>query len=1109
MSARRLSLWALTLCCAIAALLPTAASAAPLPGWSINLSPMPANFTPGEAGEYLAIATNVGEGTASAPASQLSLEVPAGLVIEDIRAVNIDPESTENPVCAEAGQTVTCTTTEPVKAGRWLLLQVNVSVPSLTPEGTLSAKASVGGGGAIETASAIAPTAIQEEPIPFGFLEGFVAPASSEEGTPETTAGGHPFQQVASFGFPTKNPGDGLTNDGHPRNFFIGLPRGFSGNELATKTLCTEAELTSADSCPDEAQVGIADVTTLLGEAGVNVVLSSPLYNMVPPPGVAAELATDVAFAGIYVHAQASVRTDDEYRIEAAVRDSLAFGRQPIFNLQSQAWGLPSATSHDGIRGECRDGGGLCTVPVREIAFLTMPADCPGALSYGARADSWEEPSPPFDQVGADYQSVYAAGHPGHAEGDPVQLEDCAGQAFEPEIGVQPTTTLSDSPSGLDFELLQSQQLDYEDRYSAPLRDLTATFPAGLAVNPSQAAGLGACSEEQIGFAGPGEEGGLVFSGFPQRCPDAAKIATATVTSPLLAERNDEHEVEETPEGEPILKPLHGSLYIAQPFDNPFDSLIATYLVIEDRDTGILAKIAGKGELDPDTGQITVRFSQNPELPLARAAVHLFGGERGSLTTPPTCGPHTTTSVLTPWSEGPDAFPSDSFQLAGAPGGGPCPNAESQLPHAPSFDAGTLSPQAGAFSPLLVKLARADGSQRWRQIETTLPTGLSARLAGVGSCSDAEIAKAHSREEPEQGAAELANPSCPASSEIGTLVASAGSGPRPYFTEGRLYLAGPYKGAPLSAVAIVPAVAGPFDLGTVVVRSALHLDPVTAQARILSDPFPAVVQGVPVDLRSAAIKVGRPNFSLNPTSCDEKAFAGALTSTLGATAPLTERFQVGGCGSLPYKPKLRAWLYGKTNRGAHPRFKAVLTAKPGEANTAAFSVTLPRSEFIDQAHFRTICTRVQYAANQCPPGSIYGHVKAYSPLVDYAFEGPIYLRSSSHKLPDAVAALRGPAHQPIAIDAVARIDSVKGRLRSRVQTVPDAPISRVVVSLQGGRKGLFQNSTNICKGKHRIAASFTGQNGKAHDISPLLKPQCKGKKGGKKGKGKGGSSKGR
>jgi hypothetical protein len=429
------------------------------------------------------------------------------------------------------------------------------------------------------------------------------------------------------------------------------------------------------------------------------------------------------------------------------------------------------------------------------------------------------------------------------------------------------------------------------------------------------------------------------------------------------------------------------------------------------------------------------------------------------------------------------------------------------MPNAPKLSAGTESPAAGKFSPLLFKLSREDGTQRLGKVEATLPAGLSAKLAGLGICSEAQIAKARSREAPQKGALEQADPSCPPTSEVGIVNASAGAGPNPYQTQGHAYLAGPYKGAPISVVAIAPAVAGPFDLGTVVVQSAVYLDPATAQGRVVTDPLPTILHGVPIDLRSVSVLANRPNFTLNPTSCAEKSFGGAAISTLGQAAPLFQRFQVGGCASLPYKPKLSAKLFGSTHRGAHPRLQSIFTAKAGEANTSRISFALPKSEFIDQAHFRTICTRVQFAANQCPAGSVYGHVKAWSPLLDYPLEGPIYLRSSSHKLPDTVLALHGPAYQPLFFEADGRVDSVNGGLRVRFEAVPDAPLSKVLLNTQGAKKGLFQNSTNICKGTHRATLKLDAQSGKTHDTKPKLVAQCKAKKG-KKGKGGGKGGKG-
>jgi len=1090
MIARKAALAIAAICCIAAALLPAAAQGAPAPAWAITLQPMPSNFTAGalRTPQYLINATNIGAADTDGSTIVIKATLPAGLKPSKPLALNTDPRADEDPSCKiEALQTIVCETSKVVGPGRQIQAQTDVEVSA--PEGTLITEASVSGGGAT-AASTSFPTEVKAQELPFDFLPGFRALLTDEEGNPATLAGSHPYQQTITFALPTKSFGVDMSNAGHARDIYVELPRGLVGSPAASPVLCSEVQLTGGEGCPLESQVGITDITTIVGNKN-NGISSTNLYNMVPPPGAVAELATDVADSGIFLHVLVGLRSDRDYGIEAATHDILALGTQPIFGVQAQVWGDPSGPAHDRIRGDCPpEEPEDCEAVQQETPLLTLPGDCPGApLGFRALADSWEEPTTTKE-----------------AFDEGPEVTDCAALEFEPTIQSRPTTNLTDSPAGLNFTLHQPQQepnpQPLAGRATATLKDAVVRFPAGMVVNPSQAGGLGACSEGEIGFRGK-EGQRLLFSKTPQSCPAAAKIGTLEASSPALVARTPDHEIETDPEGNPILEVLRGSVYVAAPFANPFDSLVAVYLVIEDEKTGIIAKLAGEGELNPTNGQITTRFRENPELPIEDIRVRLFGGPRGTFTTPPTCGTYTTESELTPWSapEGKSAGPTDSFQSTASPLGGTCPTNEAELPNAPKLAAGTLNPAAGKFSPLIFKISREDGTQRLGRIEATLPAGLSARLAGVGECTEADIAKARSREEPQKGALEQAEPSCPASSEIGSVLAAAGSGPTPYYTQGHAYLAGPYKGAPISIVAIAAAVAGPFDLGTVVVRSAVYLDPTTAQGRVLSDPLPQILDGIPLDVRSVAVRAERPNFSLNPTSCEEKSFGGAVSSSLGQLTPIAERFQVGGCKSLPYKPKMSLRLFGPIHRGGHPRLKATFTAKPGEANTARISFALPKSEFIDQAHFRTICTRVQYAANQCPAGSIYGHVRATSPLLDYPLEGPVYLRSSNHKLPDTVIALRGPPLQPIALDVAGRVDSVNGGLRVRFESVPDAPLTKAVVSMQGGKKGLFQNSTNICKGTHRATLKLDAQSGKVSDSQPKLVAQCaKGKKG-KGGKG--------
>jgi hypothetical protein len=991
--------------------------------------------------------------------------------------------------CETEEQTVTCKGSGTVYPGYWLRIEIPVKVTA--PEGVVRLNEAEVSGGEASPAKALTPTAIAKAPPAFDFLpgeEGLRAPMINEDGSPATQAGSNEaYEAIVDLGFPTVAPDGIFTGAGHLRDVKIDLPRGMVANPAATPVRCTEVELaTQFPGCPDESQVGTVTITTVAVAAlGPH---TSPLYNMVPPPGSPASLGFDALGVGIFPHVLAKVRSDGDYGASGISRDILALGLNPVLDVSTELWGDPSAKAHSFVRGLCSISvTPPCEVPAQPRAFLSLPTECAGnPLRYEAFADSWEEPFPEYEERHAGYESA-------DLEGNSTQIGGCNALEFKPTITARPTTNVTESPSGLDVDLQQPQNFDLEGNSTATLKDATVTLPAGLEVNASQADGLAACGPAQIGMLSEVGQSPARFSAQPSSCPDAAKIGTVEVTSPLLGQYDAEGKVlQQDPEGNAIPEPLHGSVFIAEPFDNPFESLLAIYLTVEDPKTGIFAKLAGEVEPDPLTGQLRTRFEENPELPLEDAKIHLSVGPRAPLQTPPTCASFLTTTEMVPWSapETPNATPSDSFATTAAPGGGPCPTTVAQLPNAVSFTAGTLNPQAGSYSPLIAKLSRADGTQRMAKLETTFPPGLSGKLAGIGQCTEAQIATAQARDTPDDGALEIASPSCPASSEIGVLDVGAGAGPTPFHIQGHLYLAGPYKGAPLSFLAITPALAGPFDLGSVAVRIAAYVDPVTAQVRAVSDPFPRILQGIPVDVRSVAVKADRPNFTLNPTSCEPMSFGGSLTSTLGALAPLSDSFQAAGCDSLPYKPKLHTRLFGPTHRGGHPRFRAVFEAKAGEANTARIVFALPRSEFIDQAHFRTICTRVQFAANQCPPGSIYGHVKAISPLVDYPVEGPIYLRSSSHQLPDVVAALRGPPSQPIEIDLAGRVDSVNGGVRTTFETVPDQPVTKAIVTLQGAKKGLFQNSTNICKGVHRAKVDLRAQNAKKIVLRPRLVADC-------------------
>lgn len=899
-------------------------------------------------------------------------------------------------------------------------------------------------------------------------IKSFSAIPNNADTTVDFQAGSHPYDYTVSF---TLNSDSEGILEGTLRELVVDLPPGLIGNPTAVPR-CTGAQFEGQfPRCPGDTQIGV--VTIKFGPS----TYVAPVYNLTPPNGVPASLGFSAIGANSFQ--EASVRSDGDFGI--SVFDITIPTGFDIKSITETIWGVPAHPSHDAERQCVQPDGGFifgCPSNVPPAPYLSLPTSCGEPLRTTLRVDSLENPGV-FDS------NTYIS----EEGGEPAGLSGCNQVEFEPTISSQPTTNLSDSPTGLDFTLHQPQNQDPEGLSTAHLKDTTVTLPEGLTLNPSSAGGLDACSEAGIGYAP--SEGEIHFSKVPQSCPDASKVGTLEVKTPLLKDK------------------LPGAVYLAKPYQNPFGSFLAIYLAIEDEQTGTVAKLAGEVKADPNTGQLSTTFKDNPQLPLEDIEVRFFGGPRASLKTPLACGTHTTTSTLVPWStpEGATVSPSDSFQTSVAAGGsGACPNSEAGAPNRPSFSAGTVAPQAGAYSPFVFKIARPDGTQRLKAIDTILPKGLVGRLAGVPYCPEGKIAQALSREAPSQGALEQGDPSCPLASQLGSATVGAGAGITPFHVQGKAYLAGPYKGAPLSLLTITPAVAGPFDLGVVTNRAALYIDPETAQIHAITDPLPQIIQGIPVNVRSIAATLDRPNFSLNPTSCDPMAVLGSATSALGQLASLSSPFQVGGCKALKFAPKVSLRLKGGTTRGKHPALRAVVSYPKAEgyANIASAQVTLPRGEFIENTHFKTICTRVQFALDQCPKGSVYGKAKAFTPLLDGALTGPVYLRSSNHELPDLVVALDGQ----VEVDVAGRVDTGKnGGLRNTFEAAPDAPVSKFILEMQGGKKGLLVNSENICRKPQRAIVHFTAQNGKVFDAKPLVKNDCKakkGRKGGKGGKGRGG-----
>jgi hypothetical protein len=563
--------------------------------------------------------------------------------------------------------------------------------------------------------------------------------------------------------------------------------------------------------------------------------------------------------------------------------------------------------------------------------------------------------------------------------------------------------------------------------------------------------------------------GTLGFDDAAPACPQSSKVGTGTIITPVLPD------------------PIDADLYLAKQDDNPFNSLLAGYLVAHGQ--GVMLKIPGKFDLDPQTGQIIGTFDNNPQQPFSELELHFKGGNRGVITTPEECGTYQTKYELTPWSGTEPVVGTSEFTIDEHCG---------KKSFSPGFNAGSSSGLAGGFTAFNVKVTRESGSPQLSGIAIEPPQGLTGRLAGIPYCPESALASIPSALG--SGAGQLASPSCPAASQVGTVTAGAGSGAPFYLNTGKAYLTGPYKGAPVSLAIVTPAVSGPFDLGNVVIRTPLYIDQVTARVRAVSDPLPTILAGVPLDLRDVRVSIDRQGFTVNPTSCDPMSVDGQITGTSNASATVSDRFQVGECAALGFKPKLALKLKGGTTRGKHPALTATLRTRAGDANIASVSVAFPHAEFLDQSHIGTVCTRVQWAADQCPAASVYGTVMATSPLLDSPLTGNAYLRSSDNKLPDLVFDLRGPATVPIRLEAAGRNDSVNGGLRNSFGFIPAAPVSSVVLKMKGGKKGLLQNSRNLCAQTYRAKATYVAHNGRTYTYSPALQADCKGKKKAKRGK---------
>jgi hypothetical protein len=819
------------------------------------------------------------------------------------------------------------------------------------------------------------------------------------------------------------------------RDVAFTLPPGAIGNPQGIPR-CTVSQLGNApdeSECPIDSQVGITEVT-IGGGTSISGAFIEPIYNMEPPGG---DIVARFGFMAAVYPTFVNVRVDPiDYSVVATIEGAPSAAE--LIEAKSTLWGVPAAESHDELRltpleafeSKAPPGGRKAGLP--PAPFLSNPTDCSPGRELTVSAISYQQPEQPRTK---------SAPFP--------QITGCGKVEFAPTFTAIPTNPEASAPTGLDATLTIPQDETPQGRATSSLKSAVVSLPQGMTINAAAGDGLQGCSAAEVGFE----------TTKPSNCPDAAKIGSVEVDVPALE------------------KTLNGSVYQRTPEEG---KLFRFWVVTDEQ--GVHLKLPAEIQANPLTGQLTTVFDGIPSLgglpqvPVAAFRLHVFGGPRAPLATPAQCGTYQTHYEFAPWSGKPATIGDAPMQITQGCGKGG---------FAPALSAGTRGAVAGRFSPFTMTLTRQDGEANPETLAVHLPQGLLAKLGGVPLCSDADAVTGN----------------CPAGSQIGTVTASTGVGgaplwvPQPGKSPTAVYLAGPYKGAPYSIVAKVPAQAGPFDLGTVVNRAAINVDPNTALATITTDPLPQFLEGVPVLLRTLHVDVNRPEFTLNPTSCAPKEIKATVTASNGAVAEPTTGFQATNCAKLGYSPKLKLTLKGSTKRSGNPAVKAVLTQPANQANTAGATVILPSSEFIDQSHINNPCTRVQFNENACPASSILGTARAISPLLDQPLEGPVYFRSNGgeRELPDIVLDLHGQIHitQVGFIDSVQKKGTEISRVRTRFQNVPDAPLTKLVVSFFGGKKSLIENHVNLCAGKHRAKLVFKAQNGAVSKQSPVIGTSCK------------------
>ena len=1023
------------------------------PQWTVAAVSAPTNLVPDdERGDqfYNVIVTNTG-GEPSSGTVTIEDALPEGVTLDEagaegVELVNKGTEKDEagTPLSCEG---LSCTFSEPVEPENALLLKVPVDVAPLTEQAVTNV-VHVSGGGASD-AFMRSPTLISSKEAGYG-----ISPGSATVSLSDSQAGAH-ADLTSTIGYDTID-GEGKTA-GDQKEASLTLPPGFGG-DLVDTPQCEVAQL-AASACPIGTQVGVATIF-FQGPLGKEA-RSAPVYNLQPEPGDVAKLGFE-PLPGINVQADVTV-LPGTYQLKTTFHNINAGLKQDLVSIT--IWGVPTETAHDHWRW---NGGGRvlgkfgASSSNARVPYLSSPTSCSGeaALPATYASVSWQEPD----------------AQPAAATASLAPLSDCDRLGLESTFTAVPTTTSASAASGLNVELGVHQTNENPEGLAASaLKKAVVTLPEGITVNPSAGAGLGACTREQY------EAEELVESP-ATGCPIESKLGTVKIVTPALAEE------------------AKGSVYLATPYANPFPeparagepahpegSLLALYVVARFPVRGVLVKVAGKVEANPVTGQLVTTFEGVPSLhgpyleglppvPFSLFTFQFHQGQTSPLITPPACGSYDVSAALNPWSE-PSQLLSDispSFEITSAFNGGPCPG-DGIPPFNPGIVAGTENPSAGSYSPLYLRVIRGDGEQEITGFASQLPPGLTANLTGVAKCSEADIASARGK----TGAQEETNPSCPEASEIGHTIAEAGVGSVLAQTPGKLYMAGPFEGAPFSVVAITSAHVGPFDLGTVVVHLPLFINPETAAVSIPAgqpNQIPHIIKGIVVHIRDIRVYINRPAFALDPTNCDPTTFSATVIG--GGADPtnpadndpvtVTNPFQAADCQSLKFEPKFQVSTSGKISKADGASLHVDLTYPSGalgrDANIKQVKVDLPKQLPSRLTTLQKACTAAQFNANPagCPAASLIGTAKAVTPIIPVPLTGPAYFVShGGEAFPDLEIVLQGYGVTIVLTGST--FISKAGITSSTFKTVPDQPVTSFELTLPEGKYSALAANGSLCK----------------------------------------------